>query len=102
MDRHGADVELGEAFPKGVEVAWRRGSPLPRRRVVDEDLDRARADLLGSLGGAPKALAEGQVDTDSGRVRAGQWDPDRRGGPPTVYAPPTIGSISPKSPSDRR
>lgn len=84
MDGHGADIELVEARPELVEAARWRGSPLPRGRVVDEHLDGLRTDRLGSLRGPTEALAEGQVDTEARRVRAGQWGPDRSGGPPLV------------------
>jgi hypothetical protein len=84
MDRHGTDVELLEPRTKRIQPAWRRGAALPGRRVVDEDLYGSRADLAGPFRGATQALAEGQVDTDARRVRAGQWGPDRSGGPPFV------------------
>ena len=73
VDRHGPDVELGEAGVELRESAGRPRAALPCGRVVDEDLDRPGADLAGPLRGASQALAEGEVDPDARRVT-------RRGG----------------------
>ena len=83
------DVELGQPRAELVEMTWRLGAPLPGGRIVDEDLDGARVDLLGPLRRTPEALCEREMHTDpwllaGARQAGGQCGPERPGGPPFV------------------
>ena len=68
MDRDRCDVVLGEAGPERRQLGRRQQSAAPRGRVVDEDLDRAGADLVGAIDGLDHAVAEREVGAKASAI----------------------------------
>ena len=57
-----------EPLPERRLLLRRLGAATPGRRVVAEDLERGRADLVGPLDGLDHPAAEGQVGTEPAAV----------------------------------
>ena len=68
MDGDVVDPRCRRGAPELGERLWRLLSAAPRGRVVGEDLDRRRADLLGAIRGLEHSLTEGQVGADQSAV----------------------------------
>ena len=68
VDGDRPDVELGQAgAERGRLGRWLRATA-PGGRVVDEDLERAGADLVGAVDGLDHAVAERQVGAEASSV----------------------------------
>ncbi len=77
VDGDRPDAEVGHARAEGAQLGRWVGTPLPRGRVVDEDLQRIRADRMRPLDGAHHPVAEGQVGAE--RPAVGERRVQRRG-----------------------
>ena len=79
MDRDRADVEFGQ--PRTERLGFRRWAyaPTPGGRIVDEDLERSGADLVGPVDGAHHATTERQVSTEATSVGKHSGDGTTRG-----------------------
>ena len=79
MDGDRADLERLEPGPELRQVGRRRSPPLPRGRVVGEDLERLGADRAGPVRSAQQPATERQVDAEAGRrwahSRIVRWRP---------------------------
>jgi hypothetical protein len=68
MHRDRSDVVLSEAGPEGRQLDWRLLAAAPGRRVVYEDLDRVRPDLVSAIGGLDHAVPEREVGAKASAV----------------------------------
>src|SRR6266550_6030607 len=68
MDDYGVDPVLATPLPERVLIGCRRGAALPGSRVVAEDLEGGRADLLRPIRRLHHSVAERQVGAEASSV----------------------------------
>ena len=87
VDGDRPDVVLRQARAERRQLRRRLLATAPRRRVVDEDLERSGADLVGAVDGLDHAVAERQVGAEPSAIgkhprhrttRSRPTSPDRR------------------------